>query len=112
MGVVVLSGQMLERLEGRRPGVAAALRGASVGERQGAILMSRVVFEWVLRRFPVEGGRPGLGDLVYRVANPIARILDRVLGTRLRGCGGCARRRRALNRWTDKLRGRFSRSAR
>lgn len=39
----------------------------------------------------------GLGDLVHRVARPIAGFLDRRLGTSLQGCGGCARRRAALN---------------
>lgn len=39
----------------------------------------------------------GLGDAVELVAKPIARVLDRVLGTRISGCGACAKRRRRLN---------------
>jgi hypothetical protein len=39
----------------------------------------------------------GLGDAVAAIANPIARALDATLGTKIQGCGGCARRRDALN---------------
>lgn len=39
----------------------------------------------------------GLGDAVARVAQPIARALDAVLGTKITGCGGCAERQRKLN---------------
>lgn len=40
----------------------------------------------------------GLGDAVASVAQPIAGILDSVLGTNIKGCGGCAQRRDTLNR--------------
>ena len=40
----------------------------------------------------------GLGDLVAVVAQPIARAIDRVAGTDIEHCAGCARRRAALNR--------------
>lgn len=40
----------------------------------------------------------GLGDLVATVAQPIARAIDTVAGTNIKGCGGCAKRRAALNR--------------
>lgn len=39
----------------------------------------------------------GLGDLVERFAQPIARFLDRTIGTHLAGCTACSRRRRYLN---------------
>lgn len=46
----------------------------------------------------------GLGDLVYRVADPIARLIDRLtrslpqrLRTHVAGCSACSRRRRGLN---------------
>lgn len=48
--------------------------------------------------------RLGLGDLVYRVADPIARLIDRCtarlparLRTHVAGCSACSRRRRRLN---------------
>ena len=48
--------------------------------------------------------RLGLGDLVYRVADPIARLIDRCtarlparLRTHVAGCSACSRRRRWLN---------------
>ena len=40
----------------------------------------------------------GLGDAVATVAEPIARLSDALLGTKLVGCGSCAERRAALNR--------------
>jgi len=46
----------------------------------------------------------GLGDAVAVVAEPIARLSDAVLGTKLVGCGGCAQRRAALNRISSHFR--------
>ena len=43
--------------------------------------------------------RTGLGDLVAMIAEPIARASDRILGTKIVGCGGCAKRRETLNRF-------------
>ena len=40
----------------------------------------------------------GLGDLVAVVAEPVARVIDAVAGTRIQGCAGCARRRDNWNR--------------
>jgi hypothetical protein len=40
----------------------------------------------------------GLGDIVERVAQPVAVAIDRVAGTKIRGCQACQRRRDALNR--------------
>jgi hypothetical protein len=40
----------------------------------------------------------GLGDVVAKIAKPIARIIDKVAGTKLKTCGGCAQRQRALNK--------------
>lgn len=45
----------------------------------------------------------GLGDAVAVVAQPIARAIDAVAGTNLKGCGGCAQRRAALNRMVPNL---------
>jgi len=39
----------------------------------------------------------GLGDLVHAMAQPIARAIDRVAGTDIEHCGGCAKRRATLN---------------
>lgn len=40
----------------------------------------------------------GLGDVVEAVAKPLARKIDRIAGTRIEQCSGCAKRRAALNR--------------
>ncbi len=45
----------------------------------------------------------GLGDAVAAVAQPIARVIDAVAGTDLEHCGGCARRKAALNRLVPRL---------
>jgi hypothetical protein len=40
----------------------------------------------------------GLGDVVEALAQPIARAIDRVAGTHLATCSGCAARKAKLNR--------------
>lgn len=40
----------------------------------------------------------GLGDVVAVVAQPIAKAIDRVAGTKIQGCNSCQRRRAALNK--------------
>ena len=40
----------------------------------------------------------GLGDIVAIFAQTVARAIDRVTGTDIEHCGGCARRRDALNK--------------
>lgn len=51
----------------------------------------------------VEGNAPslppqGLGDQVEKIAQPIARAIDRVAGTNIRNCGGCQKRKKWLNK--------------
>ncbi len=46
---------------------------------------------------PEKEGHIGLGDVVAGIANPIARASDAIFGTKISGCGGCAKRRAALN---------------
>jgi hypothetical protein len=40
----------------------------------------------------------GVGDIVYNIAQPIAKTIDLVLGTNIKGCGGCKKRRELLNK--------------
>jgi hypothetical protein len=47
---------------------------------------------------PIEKLPLGLGDRVERIAQPIARVIDKVAGTNIQGCGGCKKRREALNK--------------
>ena len=51
-----------------------------------------------MKRHKLTVKRRGLGDLVAVVAQPIARAIDRVAGTDIEHCAGCARRRAVLNR--------------
>ena len=39
----------------------------------------------------------GLGDVIHKIANPIAKTLDAVFKTNIQGCSACAQRRAALN---------------
>lgn len=39
----------------------------------------------------------GLGDIVAKVAQPIAKTVDAVAGTDLKNCGGCKKRQEKLN---------------
>jgi len=40
----------------------------------------------------------GLGDVVALVAQPIAKALDSVAGTKLEGCSSCKQRQATLNK--------------
>lgn len=70
-------------------------RGTAV---DGGIELEDEQMQILLRKY-----RPGLGDMVERVAKPIARALDKVLGTKLGDCDGCRRRRDKLNRLTRRV---------
>jgi hypothetical protein len=55
---------------------------------------------------PCHGPTPaarGLGDAVAAVAQPIARAIDRALGTNLQNCGVCKQRQEALNKLVPRL---------
>jgi hypothetical protein len=39
----------------------------------------------------------GLGDVVAKVAEPIATVIDKVFHTHIKGCSTCAKRRKKLN---------------
>jgi hypothetical protein len=43
------------------------------------------------------GGYRGAGDLVASVAQPIAGVLDKILGTKIKGCKSCRERQEMLN---------------
>jgi hypothetical protein len=44
-----------------------------------------------------------LGDAVEKVAKPIAKVIDKVVGTELQNCGGCKARQEKLNRAIKKM---------
>lgn len=39
----------------------------------------------------------GLGDRVEKIAQPIAKMIDKVAGTNIQGCGACKKRKEYLN---------------
>tara|TARA_R110000796_G_C14520858_1_gene430849 strand:- start:26 stop:244 length:219 start_codon:yes stop_codon:yes gene_type:complete len=45
----------------------------------------------------------GLGDRVEKIAQPIAKIIDKVAGTNIQGCGACQKRKEYLNNLTNPL---------
>jgi hypothetical protein len=40
----------------------------------------------------------GFGDIIYKFAQPIAKTVDKTLGTKIQNCGGCKKRRELLNK--------------
>lgn len=50
------------------------------------------------RKTPPKNKINGLGDKVERIAQPIAKAIDRVAGTRIQECGGCKKRKEWLNK--------------
>lgn len=40
----------------------------------------------------------GLGDRVEKIAQPIAKVIDRVAGTNIQECGSCKKRKEWLNK--------------
>ena len=84
----------------RRRGITDALVAEFGGQFvDGVFLCEDAAFQSMLRKAAGVRGQPfGLGDAVASVAQPIAGILDSVLGTHIKGCSGCAQRRDALNR--------------
>lgn len=45
----------------------------------------------------------GLGDLVETIAQPIAKVIDKVAGTKIQECGGCKKRKEYLNKILPKI---------
>ena len=45
----------------------------------------------------IKNASVGLGDRVERIAQPIARAIDKVAGTNIQGCGSCQKRKEYLN---------------
>lgn len=39
----------------------------------------------------------GLGDVVEKIAQPIAGSIDKIFGTNVKNCGGCRKRKKSLN---------------
>jgi hypothetical protein len=40
----------------------------------------------------------GIGDVVHKIAQPIAKSIDKVAGTNIQGCGACQKRKEYLNK--------------
>lgn len=44
-----------------------------------------------------EKSKIGFGDFIAKIAQPVARTIDSVVGTNIQNCGGCKKRQEALN---------------
>jgi hypothetical protein len=51
----------------------------------------------------VVGDIEGFGDLVEKVAKPIAKVIDHIAGTKIEQCGGCLKRKEYLNKKFPKI---------
>lgn len=40
----------------------------------------------------------GIGDIIHKITSPFAIAIDGTLGTNIQNCGGCKKRREALNK--------------
>jgi len=46
--------------------------------------------------------KTGLGDKVHAIAHPIAKAIDKTVGTKISTCSACAKRREKLNNLFNK----------
>lgn len=53
--------------------------------------------KWMAYKTFVKAKMRGLGDVVEKLADPVARLSDRVFKTKIKGCSACAKRREMLN---------------
>ena len=79
----------LRRLSEKYPGLLDAflMRGEIQGD---AVAVSREDFEALNGRFFGDGFK--LGTAVHLALKPAVKLVDRVLGTDLKGCAGCGSR--------------------
>lgn len=97
--MVKVSLQHIDDCKATRPsGYAEALLAAGT-VNEGYLLIDHDKLEEIVRKFTPNRIKTvkGLGDLIHKVANPIAKAIDTVAGTNVQGCGGCAKRREKLN---------------
>ena len=40
----------------------------------------------------------GLGDRIESIVQPIAKVIDKIAGTNIQGCGACQERKKYLNK--------------
>ncbi len=52
---------------------------------------------------PAPRPQTGLGDVVAKVAEPVAAAMDKLTGSKLVGCQPCAQRRDTLNRFIPNI---------
>lgn len=89
-----LTDKAITALDGNRPGFKKAFEGTA--QRDGEFwVISMELLDGLKRKFPITRG---WGDTVAKIAEPIAKALDHTIGTKIEGCGGCAKRRAMLNR--------------
>ena len=86
----------------RREGFKEAIIAASTISQDGIIRIPSEAWAKLIVEY-MKPPQRGLGDAVASVAQPIAKAIDAVLGTNLKGCGGCQQRREALNKLVPRL---------
>ncbi|MDE2106725.1 MAG: hypothetical protein KGL39_56440 [Patescibacteria group bacterium] len=78
-------------------GFVEAVKGAGESTDAGTVL-DAMILAVLMKRYPPSEPMRGLGDMVAKVAQPVARAIDAVAGTKIANCGGCAKRQDALNK--------------
>jgi hypothetical protein len=82
----------------RPAGFLADVKSAALCEVSGRLTFNPLTYDALCLKWGGKlTGNRGLGDVVARVAKPIARAVDRVAGTRLANCKECGRRQNRLN---------------
>ena len=91
----ILDLKALEAVE--NPAYIAAVKTAGTINPDGTLTLPKPTLDSLKRQH----GRPiparGLGDVVATIAQPIARAIDQVAGTRLQTCSACKHRQALLN---------------
>ena len=79
----------------RPAGYAADLRAVGVVDGEH-LLVEEVLWSRIRHKYGLTPMR-GVGDAVARVAQPIAKVIDKIAKTNIADCGGCQKRRELLN---------------
>ena len=98
--MVKISVKHIEDCRATRPeGYADALIAAG-SIQDGFLMIEQESLDAIVRQYTPNriAKVQGVGDLIHKVANPVAKVIDFVAGTNVQGCGGCAKRRENLNK--------------
>lgn len=88
------------KLASRPPEYAADLKATFIGEEGDLIRVDPIKYRAFYAKW---APKKGLGDMVAKVAQPIAKAIDAVAGTNIHECSRCKQRQEALNKLGSKI---------